>query len=203
MGRIVRTDAQGMEAARRVLAKGGLVAFPTDTVYGLGADLHNEAAIERIYQVKQRPKDKAIPVLLAGPDQLDEAARPPGDLAARLANRFWPGPLTLVLPRQSGLPANLGPGDSVGVRVPDHEFALLLLRDLGPLAVTSANRSGGEDTRTAQAVYDQIGERVELILDGGRTPGGEPSTVVDCRGGEIKILRRGPISEAELRDALE
>lgn len=203
MALIMRADSDGIDAARQVLRGGELVAFPTDTVYGLGAALHNEAAIGRIYAAKQRPEDKAIPVLLGRTDQLDEVAGPPGAMAARLAGEFWPGPLTLVLPRKSGLPSNLGPGDSVGVRVPDHGFALQLLQELGPLAVTSANRSGGPDARTAQEVEEQIGDRIALILDGGRTPGGEPSTVADCRGENLELLRHGPLSEAELRAVLD
>lgn len=199
--RLLAADSDGIAAAVAVLQQGGLVAFPTDTVYGLGALLNDGGAITRLYEVKERPEQKAIPVLLAGQDQLDLVAAGQDPRAELLAQAFWPGPLTLILPRRPDLPAALGPEETVGVRVPDHDFTRELLRRTGPLAATSANLSGAANSRSAQEVHQQLGERIELILDGGAAPGGQPSTVVDARG-DLKILRSGPLSEADLRAAL-
>ncbi len=124
------------------------------------------------------------------------------ELARNLSRIFWPGPLTLVVPANPGLPVNLSSTPFIGVRMPDHPVALQLLRLSGPLAVTSANLSEMPDSRTAQQVYDQLGGRIPLILDGGATPGGEPSTVVDCSKNELIILRKGPISSAQLKEAM-
>jgi tRNA threonylcarbamoyl adenosine modification protein (Sua5/YciO/YrdC/YwlC family) len=123
-------------------------------------------------------------------------------MAYRLAARFWPGPLTLVLPKQKGLPEELSAQPTIGVRMPDHPVTLALLRRAGPLAVTSANISGAASSVTAQEVFAQLGGRIPLILDGGRTPGGVSSTVVDCTGREPRILRLGPISLKEIQKAL-
>ena len=174
------------------------MAFPTDTVYGLGAMLFDFQAVEQLYLVKGRDAAKAIAVLLGSEADLSHVTRELGDVAARLAHRFWPGPLTLVVPAHPALPANLSPLPTVGVRMPDHPVALALLRLTGPLAVTSANLSGQPSTRTADEVSAQLGGLIPLILDGGQTPGGLPSTVVDCTGTELVILRQGPISEQQL-----
>ncbi len=123
-------------------------------------------------------------------------------LAHKLAEAFWPGPLTLVVPVHPRLPKNLSPLPTVGVRMPNHPDALALLESCGPLAVTSANLSGQENTTNAAQVYAQLAGRIPLILDGGTTPGGEPSTVVDCTSPEPAILRSGPISLEEIRAIL-
>jgi L-threonylcarbamoyladenylate synthase len=184
-----------------VLRNGGLVAFPTDTVYGLAAPVDNAESIERLYTVKGRTNTKAIAVLLGDAADLEKVVVSPSQKAQRLADAFWPGPLTLILPRHPGLPEVLSPLSTVGVRIPDHPVALALLRATGPLAVTSANRSGDENTLTAEQVYAQLQGRIHLILDGGATPGGVPSTVVDCTSGEPKILREGPITLDEILEA--
>ena len=145
---------------------------------------------------------RALPLLVDSVDQAADLAHDPPRLFFQLAERFWPGPLTLVVPRHPALPANLSNLPTIGVRMPDHPLALALMRRTGPLAVTSANRSGAENAVTAQQVYAQLGGRIELILDGGQTPGGLPSTVVDCTGAEAVILRLGPISAADLQQAL-
>ena len=189
--------------ALSVLEKGGLVAFPTDTVYGLGAMLFNSQAIEQLYIVKGRDTSKAIAVLLSSLDDLPQVTATIGDIARRLAAYFWPGPLTLVVRRHPSLPANLSPLPTVGVRMPDHPVALELLRAAGPMAVTSANLSGTANACTAQEVYDQLQGRIPLILDGGQTPGGAPSTVVDCTGNEPIILRAGPITLEQIQTALQ
>ncbi len=186
-------------AALRMLQQGGLVAFPTDTVYGVGAMVFYEAAVEAIYTAKGRPEEKAIPVLLGDVEDLDKVALGLPDKARRLAERFWPGPLTLVVKKREQVPAAVSPTDTVGLRVPDHAVARALLRVCGPLAVTSANLSGEPSPCSAAEVLEQLGGRIEMIIDGGRTPGGVPSTVVDCTRDEIVILREGPIKLEGLR----
>ncbi len=187
------TNPESFARAVEILERGGLVAFPTDTVYGLAAQIDNPAAIEKLYQAKRRTKEKAIPVLLGSPAELDQVAASASPAAQRLADAFWPGPLTLVVARHPDLPDNLAPGPTLGVRVPDHVDALTLLGLTGPLAVTSANLSGGENTRSAAQVAAQLSQ-IDLILDGGVTPGGQPSTVVDCTTKTLTLLRSGPIS---------
>lgn len=191
-------DPLAMDRALEVLRTGGLVAFPTDTVYGLAADLHNPDAIKKLYEVKGREAGKAIAVLIGEPEQINTVAERLSDQAARLAGRYWPGALTLVLPKRAGLPEELSALPTVGVRMPDHPFALALLRAAGPLAVTSANLSGHASPQTAEEVLAQLNDRLELILDGGRCPGGVPSTVVDCAGAELRILRQGAIPAEEI-----
>jgi L-threonylcarbamoyladenylate synthase len=188
--------------ALAILHNGGLVAFPTDTVYGLGASAFNEAAVGGIYTAKDRSVEKAIPVLLGDPADLAKVTLEVPGVAARLAARFWPGPLTLVVPKHPDLPEIVSATSTVGVRVPDHGEARALLSAAGPMAVTSANLSGQPSPSTAQEVFAQLGGRIALIIDGGKTPGGLPSTVVDCTGTEPVILRVGPISEDEIRAAL-
>ncbi len=195
---IKTNQPDAIPTALELLRAGNLVAFPTDTVYGLGADLFNPEAIEKLYQVKERAHLKAIPVLLSNPAALDQITSEMNVLARRLADQFWPGPLTLVVPAHPRLPENLSPLPTIGVRMPNHPDALALLEASGPLAVTSANLSGQENTLTAGQVYAQLAGRIPIILDGGTTPGGSPSTVVDCTGPEPVILRSGPISLAEL-----
>jgi L-threonylcarbamoyladenylate synthase len=200
-------EAGALQQALDVLAGGGLVAFPTDTVYGLGARLLEEGpnagrAIDRLYQAKGRAYNKAIAVLIGRFSDLDLVANKLNPSASRLAERFWPGALTLVVNRRPELPANLAQGATIGVRMPAHPLALELLKRSGPLAVTSANLSDHPDCVTADQVFAQLNGRIALILDGGAAPGGQPSTVVDCTGQEPGILRLGPISLEEIHAAL-
>lgn len=188
--------------AEELVRQGGMVAFPTDTVYGLGVSAFDPQGIEQLYVVKERENRKAIAVLLSSAAELGKVTAAMSDIARRLAERFWPGPLTLVVPRHPDLPGNLSPLATIGVRVPDHPLALALIARTGPLAATSANLSGGANTSTAQEVFTQLSGRIPLILDGGKTPGGSPSTVVDCTTGTLVILRQGPISSPELQSAL-
>lgn len=188
--------------ALAVLDAGGLVAFPTDTVYGVGALAFDGQAIESIYTAKDRPVEKAIPILISDPAELENVGIDIPESARRLASRFWPGPLTILVPKRADLPKSVSTTSTVGVRVPDHEIARALLRAAGPLAVTSANLSGAPSPVTAEEVYEQLGGRVPLIIDGGRTPGGLPSTLVDCTAPELKILREGPILMEDLISAL-
>lgn len=196
------TDPQALGRALETLQAGGMVAFPTDTVYGLGALIQIPESIQALYAVKGREAAKAIPVLLSSPDEFGGVAMSVSPMARRLADTFWPGPLTLVVPKHPDLPAELSSHATIGVRMPDHPVALALLRVTGPLAVTSANRSGEASSVTAQEVVVQLGGHIELILDGGQTPGRISSTVVDCRGHMPVILRQGPIPLEDLLQAL-
>ncbi len=191
-------DPEALARALVVLDGGGLVAFPTDTVYGVGALAFDVDAVMSIYAAKGRPAEKAIPVLIADPDDLGKVTPEVPQVAARLASRFWPGPLTLVVSKHMHLPEAVSALPTIGVRIPDHPVARALLRAAGPMAVTSANLSGQASPSTAQAVLAQLGGRIALIIDGGETPGGVPSTVVDCVGDEPRILRQGPVSQREI-----
>lgn len=188
-----------IQEALQVLQAGGTVAFPTDTVYGLAASLTRPDSIEQLFVVKQRPEDRAIAVLLGSIAHFASVTQNPSEEAQRLAARFWPGPLTLVVPRHPKIPAVISPRPTIGVRIPDHPVALALLTASGPLAVTSANLSGEENCITADEVLNQLEGRIDLVLDGGVTPGGLASTVVDMTGDLPKILREGPITLSQLQ----
>jgi L-threonylcarbamoyladenylate synthase len=185
-----------------VLQHGGLVAFPTDTVYGLAALPFNNEYVEGLFSAKGRNNTRAIAILIGNFTDLEKVVDHFDELADRLAHRFWPGPLTLVVKKRLNLPKVLSVDNTIGVRMPDHPLALALLRKIGPLAVSSANISGKENTNTADEVMRQLNGRVHLILDGGRTSGGVPSTVVDCTSPSLNILRQGPISQQDIEAAL-
>jgi len=199
---IQAASSNTLSLALETLRSGGLVAFPTDTVYGVGALAYDGKAIESIYVAKDRPIEKAIPILIADMEDMEKVGMDIPQTAYKLAARFWPGPLTCVIPKQPTLPETVSATSTVGVRVPDHEVARALLRAAGPMAVTSANISGAQSPSTAEEVYAQLNGRIPLIVDGGKTPGGVPSTVVDCSKSELKILREGPISIEELISSL-
>lgn len=187
-----------LQHALDVLKHGGIVAFPTDTVYGLATLPTLVESIESLYIIKDRNREKAIAILMSSYAELNVVTSAVNPLAMRLAETFWPGPLTLVLPRHPRLPELLASNNTIGVRVPNHPVALRLLKLSGPLAVTSANLSGQENACTSAEVLRQLRGRFHLLLDGGETPGGVPSTVVDCTGSEPIILREGPISEHDI-----
>ncbi|MCB0118345.1 MAG: threonylcarbamoyl-AMP synthase [Anaerolineales bacterium] len=195
--------ASEIQQALDILKQGGIVAFPTDTVYGIGTLAFDNAAIESIYTAKDRPLEKAIPILIGDMSDLDKVADNIPEMALRFAARFWPGPLTCIVPKKRTLPSAVSATETVAVRIPDHPDALTLLRAAGPMAVTSANISGQASPSTAQEVYDQLNGRIPLILDGGETPGGTASTIVDCTGEKPVILREGPLTMENLIFALE
>ena len=195
-------DPSNLQRAADILLAGELAAFPTDTVYGLGASLENPHAIEKLFLVKSRENTKAIAVLINELNDLYKISSGPNEMSRRLAEHFWPGPLTLVVSRSPNLPPILSPLPTIGIRMPDHPIALQLLKLSGPLAVTSANLSGGSNSSTAMDVYIQLNGYIPIILDGGETPGGQPSTVVDCLGNQPVIIRQGPISLDDLLEAL-
>lgn len=181
-----------LEETADALARGELAVIPTDTVYGLAASLDHPSSIAEIFVAKGRPPEKPIPVLGTGVDQLASVAAF-DERARKLAARFWPGPLTLILPRAETFDADLG-GDetrTVGVRVPKEPRTLELLRMTGPLAVTSANRSGEAEATTVDEARSALSEHVSVYLDGGRCVG-TPSTIVFLAG-ERRLLREGPI----------
>jgi L-threonylcarbamoyladenylate synthase len=177
-----------------------LVAFPTDTVYGVGVIAWNEEAVAGLYRAKLRSLDKAIPILMADSADLALVAGRLPPAARRLAEAFWPGPLTLVVARAAAVSdAVTAGGDTVAVRIPNHDLTRALIRAAGaPLATTSANLSGGPSPVTAEEVAAQLAGRIAMILDGGRCPGGTASTVVDASGDALRILRQGPITEADI-----
>lgn len=185
-----------------VLQHGGLVAFPTDTVYGLAALPFKGEYVEELFSAKGRNNTRAIAILIGDYADLKRVVAHFDETSTRLAHRFWPGPLTLVVPKHIGLPEALSPNGTIGVRMPDHPIALALLRKIGPLAVTSANISNQDNANTAEEVNRQLNGRVHLILDGGPTLGGVPSTVLSCTGSSLTILREGPISLEAIEAAL-
>ena len=186
------TDPDAIPIAMTVLKADGLIVFPTETLYGLAGRI-NETSLHKIYAAKQRPEEKAIPVLVANLVQLNLLTPPPRPAVLALVRAFWPGPLTLVLPKLAGLPPSLTPYPGLAIRMPNHAFALQLLQKTGPLAVTSANISGNPTAATAEEVHAQLGDRAALILDGGIHPGGQASTVINCQGDVPLLLREGPI----------
>lgn len=183
----------------QILKRGGVIAFPTDTVYGLGADAFNPRAVERIYEIKKRPRHLPLPLLIGNVEQLAVlAVKPLPEIALFLARRFWPGGLTLVVPKAAHLPGYLG-NINIAVRVPAHPICLALIQAINnPLIGTSANISGTPSMVTAGEVKQQLGNEVDLIIDGGRCPGGSESTVVDVTGTGAVILRHGIIPEEEI-----
>ncbi len=201
---IATTDRKAMERAVQLLKAGGLVAFPTDTVYGMAAYAFLPHAVEKIYHVKGRPLNRAIPLLLDSAESLSQVARDIAPEAWPLTKKFWPGALTVVLHRKPVVPDIVtGGGVTVALRVPDHPFALRLIRAVGgPLAATSANLTSHPDPQTAHEVADYLEGRIDLILDGGRCPGGIPSTVIDLTRTPPAILRAGAISLEELEKEL-
>ncbi len=185
--------------AAACLHRGLPVVFPTDTVYGVGVMPFDEAAIERLYAVKGRPADKGIPILLSDPIHLERVARMVPPVAQSLIERFWPGPLTLIVPRAPGLPELISPNDTIAVRIPDHEVARALIREAGgAVATSSANLSGQDPAHTGEAAMAALQGLVAAVLDDGPSPGSRPSTIVDCTSMQPVVLREGPLSAADL-----
>ena len=190
-----------IETAISILADGGLIAFPTDTVYGVACDLWNSEAIEKVFTAKGRSKDKPLPILVGEKEQLSQITElsqiNPNTIT--LLKHFWPGAMTVIMPKQASIPENLSPFDTIGVRMPNHSRLLELLKKTGPLAVTSANLSGQDNPTTAEEVLTQLGGRIDLILDGGKTRSGIPSTVISSTPDGFNILRQGAITEDQIK----
>ncbi len=182
-----------------ILKEGGVVAFPTDTVYGLGASIATDFAVEKVYRIKERPRNMALPLLLADISQLNEIAISIPASARLLADKFWPGPLTLVLLKSDSVSNIVSGGKTIAVRIPAHPIPTALARGVGTAIVgTSANLSGQPNTLTTEEARNQLGNKVDLIIEG-ECPGGRESTVVDLSGESPVILRPGAISTEALR----
>jgi L-threonylcarbamoyladenylate synthase len=193
-----------IKQAVNILKNGGVVAYPTDTVYGLGACMTDIAAVDRIFQVKGRPKGMALPVLLADKKQIAEIVTAVTPAARRLADEFFPGALTIILPKSANVPEIITGGSrTIAFRIPDHPVPLALVNGLGkPIVGTSANLSGKPSALTAVEVSNQIGDKIDMVIDGGRCPGGIESTIVDLSGEKPVIRRQGAISIEKLRKIL-
>ena len=200
---VPESDGASGDEAVRVLRDGGLVCYPTDTVYGIGAAAGDDAAVRRLFAVKGRPPDKPLPLLLA---DVSDAARVAEvtPLAKALATRFWPGALTIVMRKADSYRSlALAGGDTVALRVPDHEFVRRIVRALGePITGTSANRSGTRAPISAAEVAFEIGEMVELIIDGEQSRTRLESTVIDITREEPEIVREGAVSRVVVEEAL-
>jgi L-threonylcarbamoyladenylate synthase len=202
---VARDDADGRRLAIETLRAGGVVALPTDTVYGIGVSLETPLGIERLFQIKRRPPDRGIMLLLDSAAQAGSLGVM-GPAASALADACWPGGLTVVVPQRPdvSLPAALtGGAPTIGLRVPDHEAPRALAAAVGPLPVTSANISGLPEARDADEILAQLGEAVDLILDDGPAHGGPPSTVVDCTGDRPVVLRAGAIPIERIVEILD
>ncbi|MFP4640788.1 MAG: L-threonylcarbamoyladenylate synthase [Dehalococcoidia bacterium] len=191
-----------LQRAIQILRDGGVVAYPTDTVYGVGAEAFNKLAVERIYRIKQRPSHQPLPLLVAETTELQQVGEIT-ELAHHLIERFLPGALTLVMKRAEGAPRWLaGEDDKIAVRIPDHQLTISLIQGVGkPIVGTSANLSGMPSPVTAEDVRQQVGNEVDFILDGGRCSGGVESTVVDVTDLYPVVLREGAISMKQIEKA--
>jgi L-threonylcarbamoyladenylate synthase len=202
--RIVPDDAAGRAAAADVLRAGGIVALPTDTVYGIAVALDTPGGVEALFAAKQRPPDKGIMLLLDDASQAPAIGQWPASAAA-LAEAFWPGGLTVVVPQRPDVPlpaALTGGARTIGLRVPDHDAPRALAAAVGPIPTTSANVSGIPEARDAAGIVEQLGDVVALVLDGGPAQGGPASTVVDCTVEPPRILRVGAVPVADVERVL-
>lgn len=189
-----------IDAAVHTVARGGLVVLPTDTVYGIGADAFTPPAVAALLAAKGRGRQMPPPVLMPDVRTLDGLATSVPDAVRDLAAAFWPGALTLILRAQPSLAWDLGETrGTVALRVPDHPVALALLSRTGPMAVSSANRTGQPSALEVSEAHEQLGDRVQVYLDGGRTPGQVASTIVDATGEDLRVVRQGAISLEQLR----
>jgi L-threonylcarbamoyladenylate synthase len=203
--RVVADDAEGHSAAVEVLRAGGIVALPTDTVYGIAVALDTPGGIERLFRVKRRPLDKGILLLLDSASQASTIGVM-GWAATALAEAFWPGGLTVVVPQRPDVPlptALTGGASTIGLRVPDHAAPRALARAVGPLPTTSANVSGLPEAGDAAAILTQLGHALDLVVDCGPTHGGPASTVVDCSGPLPVVLRIGAVAIDRVAEVLD
>ena len=198
---ILKLNATNLEQVLRdaseTLKAGGIVAYPTETFYGLGAKFDIEKALKKIYELKQRPDEKAMPLIIGNKELLSVITASVSNIAESLMNRFWPGPLTLILPAKENLSEFITGGtNTVAVRIPGESFALHLAKTANfPITAASANVSGTSPAQNAETVMSCFGDTIDLIIDGGTTPGGLPSTIVDATESEIRIMRDGVIKK--------
>ncbi|MFC1979021.1 L-threonylcarbamoyladenylate synthase [Chloroflexota bacterium] len=188
------------KAAIYLLKNGGVVALPTDTAYCLAADINIESAVKKVFEIKKRPLDKALPVFLPDKEALTSVATDIPDIAWRLTDGFWPGGLTLILKKHlSLLTSALSGGNTVAVRVPNHEIPLDIITSIGsPITGTSANISGQDSPVTADEVYRQLGDKIDMIVDGGKCPIAKLSTIIDLTDNIPRILRVGAIAKEQI-----
>lgn len=200
---VKKVKQEEIKHAAEIIKSGGLVIYPTDTVYGLGADAFNRQAVLRVFEAKRRKLGKPISIAVASMEKAREIVEW-NDSADVVAKKFLPGPLTIVLKKKANFPDELtGDKDKIGVRIPGHEVALKLIKLADrPITTTSANIAGRPNPRTAKEAIEQIGNKVEFVLDAGECKIGEPSTVVDLTEGKVKILRAGAISKKEIEEVL-
>ena len=207
--KIENSERKGVSAkvfsrAVDALKRGEVIVFPTETFYGLGADAFNETAVEQVVSLKGRNPENPIPIIVADREMLMEVVKDIPPMAQSLMDRFWPGPLTLILPAKNNIPAPLlNRTGGIGVRVSSHPLATRLARELGrPLTATSANPSGKEPARSIEEAMSYFSSRIEIFLDGGRLNGKKGSTVVEILQGQLKIIREGEIHSRELGKVL-
>lgn len=194
-----------IEKGISILKQGGLVAYPTDTVYGLGACVILPQSVERVYRVKDRPRKMPFPWLLADTSDIAKITETISPEAQLLIDRFLPGSLTLVLPKSKSLPDEITAGTgTIAFRIPDHPVPQTLIKELGtPIIGTSANISGKPSPLTADEVKEQLGDSIDLVIDGGRCPGGKESTIIDLSGEKPVLLREGAISKEEIESVID
>ena len=191
---LIASDALAVAETAAAIRRGTLVVFPTDTLYGVGTNAFDNKALLSLYTTKNRPLEKGIPVLLADVAGLEHVAKFVPQAAQELIERFWPGPLTLIVPKKRNLPPSLSPNQGIAVRIPDNDIARAVIRAAGgAVATSSANRSGQEPAQTADQALAQLGGLVSIVLDGGPTGQSTPSTIIDCTGERLRILRQGPL----------
>jgi L-threonylcarbamoyladenylate synthase len=203
MPQILKIDSNVVsDQARKVLLQGGVIAFPTDTFYGLGVDPFNREAVDRVFEIKGREKNKPLLLLISAIEQLETLVKEITPAHSALMQKFWPGPLTLLFEPRSVIPENVSAG-RIGIRQPGNSMTLNLISALGqPITAPSANLSGEEPPVTAEQVHRSLGNRVDLILDGGTCQGGEPSTLVDAAETPVRLVRPGAIPFSEIEMAL-
>ncbi|MEK6681345.1 MAG: L-threonylcarbamoyladenylate synthase [Nitrospirota bacterium] len=207
MARIIKVDPENPDVKKineavELLKKGGLIAFPTDTFYGLGVDATNSEAVGRVYAVKKRDYKKPILILIDDKNRISKYVKEIPDIAKKMMDRFWPGPLTLIFSASAKLPlALLGDTMKIGIRVPGNQITLLLLKIAGfPVTATSANLSGEPSPSDPKDVIANLGEKLELILDGGKTAGGKESTIIDVTEDPPRCIREGRVFIKEIED---
>ncbi|MBI5180768.1 MAG: threonylcarbamoyl-AMP synthase [Nitrospirae bacterium] len=209
MARIIKIDPKKPDVKRikdaaEALKKGGVVAFPTDTFYGLGADAANDEAIKRIYAVKERDYDKPILILIDNKDRVSKYVKDIPQIAKKLIDKFWPGPLTIIFYASSAVSQSLlGRGNKIGIRIPNNPLTLLFLKIAGcPVTATSANLSGKPSPLNPKKVNENLGKKIDIILDAGRTAGIKESTVIDITERPPICIREGMITVKEIEDFL-
>jgi L-threonylcarbamoyladenylate synthase len=197
---LMASEPQAIAETAAAIKRGELVVFPTDTVYGVGTNAFDEDAILCLYTIKRRSLGKGIPILLSDLIYLEKVASSIPAIARELMERFWPGPLTLIVPRHANLPKSVSDNDGVAVRIPDCDLTRSVIRAAGgAVATSSANLSGHAPAQSAEQAFMELTEDVSIVLDGGPSDQPMASTIIDCRGARLRLLRQGPIKAVELK----